>query len=208
MVKTSNQNPSGGQTDATDLVTEKVNQGTQQAQQAVGQATDSAKQGAQSLFQRERGQATQALDTLHDALQDTSNTLRQKNESGLAGLTDKAAGGVQSVSQYLQSRDLNQLVSEAEQFARSKPQIFLGGAFGLGLLAARFLKSSTPGSSNAGSGAQYRPTSPGSASGYNYGSPSSGMPTGVYGSADVEVIDDVYTPSYETDKGAGYGTSR
>lgn len=205
MVKTSNQNPSSSQTDATDMAKEKVSQGTQQA---VGQVTESAKQGAQSLFQRERGQATQALDTLHDALQDTSNTLRQKNESGLASLTDKAAGRVQSVSQYLQSRDLNQLVNEAEKFGRSKPQIFLGGAFGLGLLTARFLKSSTPSSSNSGYGTQYRsPTSP-STSGYNYGSPSSGVPTGVYGSADVEVIDDVYTPSYETDKGAGYGTTR
>ena len=36
------------------------------------------------------------------------------------------------------------MVTQVEQYARRQPAIFLGGAFALGLLGARFLKSSNP----------------------------------------------------------------
>jgi hypothetical protein len=42
-------------------------------------------------------------------------------------------------------------VSEAEDFARRQPALFLGGAFALGLLGARFLKSSGQQASQGGS---------------------------------------------------------
>jgi hypothetical protein len=42
---------------------------------------------------------------------------------------------------YLHGKDLDRIVGDVEHFARSQPLMFIGGAFGLGLLAARFLKS-------------------------------------------------------------------
>jgi hypothetical protein len=48
------------------------------------------------------------------------------------------------VSGYLEARDIQDLVGEAESLARRSPALFLGGAFTLGVLAARFLKSSSP----------------------------------------------------------------
>jgi hypothetical protein len=54
---------------------------------------------------------------------------------------DKAADQVEQLAGYLQSRDVNQIVADAEGFARSRPSVFLGGAFALGFLLSRFLKS-------------------------------------------------------------------
>jgi hypothetical protein len=53
------------------------------------------------------------------------------------------------VAGYLTARDVDQLVSEAEAFARRQLAAFLGGAFALGFLVSRFLKSSSPQSQNS-----------------------------------------------------------
>jgi hypothetical protein len=47
-------------------------------------------------------------------------------------------------SGYLSEREVGDLVYEAEDYARRHSAYFVGGAFLLGLLGARFLKSSTP----------------------------------------------------------------
>jgi hypothetical protein len=52
------------------------------------------------------------------------------------------------VTAYLEEHDLEDLVYEAEDFARRKPELFVGGAFTLGLLAARFMKSTAPSREN------------------------------------------------------------
>jgi len=49
---------------------------------------------------------------------------------------------VESVSGYLHERDVRQIVDETEDFGRQRPAVFVGGALALGVLAARFLKSS------------------------------------------------------------------
>jgi len=58
--------------------------------------------------------------------------------------TETLSQQVEKLSGYLERQDLSGLMSDVERFARRNPAIFLGGAFALGILAARFLKSSTP----------------------------------------------------------------
>jgi len=48
---------------------------------------------------------------------------------------------MERVSNYLQRTDVAELVDGVEDFARREPLLFVGGAFALGLLGARFLKS-------------------------------------------------------------------
>lgn len=52
----------------------------------------------------------------------------------------------------MRERDANELIGEAENLARSRPAVFLGGAFVLGVAAARFLKSSSSGQTGASGG--------------------------------------------------------
>jgi hypothetical protein len=70
---------------------------------------------------------------------------------------DDVADRVDSVSRYIEERDVDSLTREARRFARDHTPLFLTGAFGLGMLGARFIKSSgdqareaRPGRSSAG----------------------------------------------------------
>src|SRR4051812_22012319 len=53
-----------------------------------------------------------------------------------------AADRVEQLSSYLDERELGELVDDVEALARRRPAIFFAGAFALGFLAARFVRSS------------------------------------------------------------------
>ena len=81
-------------------------------------------------------------------LRQTSDQLREQNKGAavheyIASATDQ----VERFSNYVRSANVSQMVNQVEQFARRQPGLFLGGAFVLGLLRARFLKSSGQASS-------------------------------------------------------------
>ncbi len=69
---------------------------------------------------------------------------RTTRTSSYAQYADRAADQIQRVSGYLGGRDISQIADEAEDWARREPVLALGGAFVLGVLAARFIKSSRP----------------------------------------------------------------
>ncbi|GJL64542.1 MAG: hypothetical protein NPIRA04_31960 [Nitrospirales bacterium] len=87
-------------------------------------------------------QAVGELGNLAQALRQTGAQLRQKDQTAVAKYTDKAAQQIDRVSGYLSNRDMDQLIDEGEALARRNPELFIGLTFGLGLLAARFIKSS------------------------------------------------------------------
>jgi hypothetical protein len=55
---------------------------------------------------------------------------------------DEAANQLERVSNQLRDKDVGELMQDAQQFARRRPAVFIGSAFAIGLLGARFLKSS------------------------------------------------------------------
>jgi hypothetical protein len=63
---------------------------------------------------------------------------------------DSAVDQIERFAGYLRNRDVGQMVDDVERFARRQPGLFLGSAFTIGLLAARFLKSSSPSTSGSG----------------------------------------------------------
>ena len=83
-----------------------------------------------------------------------SSTLRETDEQ--TGVTDTAAKysdslakQIEQISNYFERNDVRAMVSDVEDFARKNPVVFIGGAFALGFLAARFLKSSNSGQSSS-----------------------------------------------------------
>jgi hypothetical protein len=71
------------------------------------------------------------------------------------------------VSNYLQNTDVSEMVDRTEEFARRRPALFLGGAFALGLLGARFLKSSRRQQEKQTAGTGYSGTGTRSGQGYS-----------------------------------------
>jgi hypothetical protein len=55
---------------------------------------------------------------------------------------DKAADQIENWSRQLREKDIDELLSDVQTLARRQPGVFIGSAFAIGLLGARFLKSS------------------------------------------------------------------
>jgi hypothetical protein len=126
---------------------------------------EDAKQQASARFVDQIGRTTDGLGHASEALRTVGDELRQRDEEFIAGYADGAADQIERAAVYLDGKDFDHLVGDVERFARRQPALFLAGAFGLGILAARFLKSSpTPGNGVSshhyvsGTGTYDRPT--------------------------------------------------
>jgi len=120
-----------------------------QAKQAVNQATEQAKTTATNALSNQKDNTAQALSGVSNAVSQVSNQLRQNDQTApYAHYVDMVGDQIQRVAGYLQNRDIREIVGEVQGFARREPALFLGGAFVVGLLAARFLKSSPQGQQN------------------------------------------------------------
>lgn len=171
---TQDQGRTSGDTGSGNLVTEQVKQGTQQAvqqtQQAAGQVTESAKQGAVSYADSQKQTATQGLHSVADALRDTGSNLQSKNQAPLGKYANTAADKVEGFAGYLEQTPVQNLIRDAEEFARQHSTLFLGGAMALGVAAARFIKASSSsqgGSSGSGSGTYSSSSYGGNSYGYS-----------------------------------------
>jgi ElaB/YqjD/DUF883 family membrane-anchored ribosome-binding protein len=182
-----------GEKDTGDLVKEQVSQGAQQAmdktQQVAGQVTESAKSQARSAFESQKQTMTQNLTNVAQALHTTSDTLEQQNMGPVGSVIDTVANRIEGTSGYIQQRSMDELLQDAENYARQHTWAFLGGGFVLGLAAARFLKSSAPRPNSNNSYRGYGNTG-GYGGGSSYGSSSSygggsgyGSGYGSYGSS-------------------------
>jgi len=121
---------------------ETVNQAVDQAKERVGQVADKAQQQAKSQLAEGKDQVADRVDDVAGALRRTGEQLQEGQNGAVGEYVNKAAEKISEFSQHLRANDINQLVRETENFARREPAIFLGGAFALGILAARFMKSS------------------------------------------------------------------
>jgi len=113
-----------------------------QAQEKAEQAFDQARQQATTHLGGQKDRAVDGLDGVVHAVRQTSQNLREQGQGSAAGYVDQAAQQVERLAGYLRTHEVGELVDETEQFARRQPQLFLVGSLALGLMVARFFKSS------------------------------------------------------------------
>jgi hypothetical protein len=116
----------------------------------------------ETTYQRLDGQkdrASQTLGSFAGAVRGMTQPLRDGGQTTAADYVTKAADGIEQWADQLRQQDIAQAVRSVERFARREPGLFLGIAFGTGLLAARFLKSSNR-AQDEHSGWEGRPGSP------------------------------------------------
>lgn len=115
----------------------------QQLKERVTSTSQNVKEKAQSVLDEGKGKITSSLDAVASTLGKTTESL-QSNELGqLAPYGEKLQYWTQGLSDYLKNANASDILRDAESLARRQPAVFLGGAFVVGLLAARFLKSSS-----------------------------------------------------------------
>lgn len=104
---------------------------------------DRVRDGATSQLTTQKSRVTDSLTSLAQAVRQSTESLRGNQQPAVAQYVDKAAGQLERLSNHLRDRDVKDLAQDAQQFARRQPAIFIGAAFAAGLLAARFMKSSS-----------------------------------------------------------------
>lgn len=144
--------PGTGTTSTADSLRAQGSQAREQVEAKAEQATDRARQAAGGMVDRAAHQLTERLDQQkHHAahsLSSVADGLRRSSSQfegvpdGMTRYLGEAADRVDELAHYLHDREVEEIVGQVEDFARRQPAAFLGGAFALGLLGARFLKSS------------------------------------------------------------------
>jgi hypothetical protein len=104
----------------------------------VGRIRDTA--AAQLNSQKDK--ATQGLGTVANAVRESTQNLRNQQHDVAARYVEQAADQIEKISTRLREKDVVELLSDAQQLARRRPALFVGAAFALGVIGARFLKSS------------------------------------------------------------------
>jgi hypothetical protein len=143
---------------------------TEKAKDLAGSSADTLKAHASDFTDAAKDVASQATDKLKDAVNDRKSsgaeyvgtlaeTMRRAarefdTDLPIAGTyIRKAAEQVDRVSEGIRNGNLNDLVQNAQSFARRQPTAFLGIAVLAGFGVVRFLKSSAEGNSSTGGSA-------------------------------------------------------
>lgn len=109
------------------------------AKELASDVVDRAKDLASEQVTERREKSAGEIGKLARALHQTSEEL---GDTMAAPYVDKAADMLDRLSTSVRDGSLRDAVRATERFARREPLLFLGGTFILGVLAARFLKSS------------------------------------------------------------------
>jgi hypothetical protein len=157
--------------------------------QVVDQAKNTFQQArdrAGSSLGESKGQFADQFGTIAAALRRTTEHLRTEDQQRIAGLTETVARQVDQVADYLRNKDARAMREDLENLARRQPALVIGGALVLGLIGARFLKSSERRGYRQIEGQRY-----GRERGYDY----TGYNQPFSGSGDIERVQ----------RGTGYG---
>jgi hypothetical protein len=138
-------------------------EGESEAESAVGAINDSVKETARTAADAVRRQASHFMGDVGHELNATGEAQKARGvdairglaraidsaaddlepqSPGIAGAVHQAARGVESLSEQLSNRKVNELVDSAVRLARAQPALFIGGSVVAGFALARFLRSS------------------------------------------------------------------
>ena len=115
-----------------------ADEATQGGRDSVG----SAQGRIRSLLEQQGHRAADQLGSVANALHKAAEQLNEENNGTAARYADQAADRVEQVADMLRNSSVDDMVGQVERFARRQPEVFVGAAFAVGFLFARFVKSS------------------------------------------------------------------
>jgi hypothetical protein len=119
-------------------IREMKDQVVSQARTGVRQARDRA----MSSLAESRDEFAGQIEAVADAFRRTGSHLNAENQRRMAGLTESVARQADQVARYVRDFDPRTARDDLAGLARRQPALVFGGALALGLLGARFIKSS------------------------------------------------------------------
>jgi hypothetical protein len=132
---------SGGRSGVEDIK-KTVNRAADDAMAPGRETLGNAQGRIRSLLEQQTGRAADQLGGVANALHKAAEQLNEENGGVVADYAEQAASRVERVADMLRDANVDDIVGEVEGFARRQPEVFIGAAFAVGFLAARFIKSS------------------------------------------------------------------
>jgi hypothetical protein len=112
---------------------------------------DKVRDTAAAQLTSQKKRATDGLGNISQAVRQSTHQLRDQEHDVIAHYVEQAADQIDRFSQHMRDKNVDDLMRDIQQMARRRPALFIGGAFAVGLIGARFLKSSSR-NSTAGRG--------------------------------------------------------
>ena len=141
--------------------------------QQQGSGTEDARERVRQGAEQGKNRVEETLSDVAEVTRSAADDLEQRGDAQLADLARQAATQFSSFADRLQSRNADELISDARQLAHSNPALFIGGSVGIGFALSRLFRSvgetqteghtetegqgSTPGESSVAHSAGTRP---------------------------------------------------
>lgn len=130
---------------------ERETEAARQSAQRVGETvqrqaediTSDIQAQAQEMLSGQKEIAKSGLMDVVSAIRRAADDLDQRQQSQFASMARSVAGGLEDFAQAIGRRNLQDMASDVQKFARDHPTAFFGGAVLVGLALARFAKSSS-----------------------------------------------------------------
>jgi hypothetical protein len=110
---------------------------------STGGIVDKVRESAAAQLTTQKDRAFDGLGSVAQAVRSSTQQLRDQQHETLAGYVEQAADHIDRFAKQLRNKDVTELLDDAQRLARRQPAVFVGSAFAVGLIGARFLKSST-----------------------------------------------------------------
>ena len=133
----------GGQQGLTDQASAKVQGAASAAQEKASELREQGSARLRDQFDRRSTHAGSQVRSLAGALRRSGNDLSSEGNGNAAQLTRQAADRIERLGSYLEQKRGDELMRDAETFARSRPWMLAGLGMLAGVAAARFVKASS-----------------------------------------------------------------
>lgn len=129
-----------------------ANTGTSGTEPTTGQGAGAESQGLMDRGKEKvrtsvddgKARVARTLSSVASSLKDSSASMHDGDAAAIGGVVERVADQIDRAANYLERTDADQIVDGVQQFARRNPALFIGAAFAVGVLGARFLKASRP----------------------------------------------------------------
>jgi len=126
----------------TQQVKEQAQQAVQQGQQKVNQVWELGRTQFRGALTGQKERVATGLGDVAQMLTQSATTMRDQGQTGGSALADSLAQKIAKLSQTVHQKEIEEILADTEDFARRQPAVFLTISTLLGVLLARFLKSS------------------------------------------------------------------
>lgn len=126
-----------GSTGGSEKLSRAKERAREEAVKLRGQATDRARNAAETGKTR----ATETIDGFARAVHEAAGNLEQQVNPQIAQYAHRAADALDSLSESLRNKSVDDLIDDARDFARRSPAVAIGAAVAVGFALSRFLKA-------------------------------------------------------------------